>query len=123
MYCRKHHSRQKAHEIEASSHCESGCVCSAANILSEAHAAWKKCGVLAFLVAVKALEITTRISNFASYCWTARRSKPGPLQGTATKKDWVNFLKCLRGEPLLKLSSNVSRGVVGCGAGTTSPRH
>lgn len=56
MYCRKHHSRQKAHEIVASSHCESRCVCSAANLVGSR---MEKCGVLAFLVAVKALETRT----------------------------------------------------------------
>ena len=91
MYCRKHHSRQKAHEIVASSHCESRCVCSVANILSEA--AWKKWRARIFSGCESAGDNTR-----TSYCWAARRSKPGPLQGTATKKDLVNFLKCLSGE-------------------------
>lgn len=72
MYCRKHHSRQKAHEIVASSHCESRCVCSAANLVGSR---MEKCGVLAFLVVVKALE--TRTWCFIKYAKPAGGGRAG----------------------------------------------
>ena len=108
MYCRKHHSRQKAHEIVASSHCESRCVCTAANLVGSR---MEKCGVLAFLVAVKALEI-----QFCFLLLDSTKIETWTAAGDRDEKGLGQFSQMFERRPVSNwLISNVSRGVVARG--------